>query len=60
MGAGNLFIIASRISSIPSPVFPEQEIALIVSIPTTSSISFFVFSVSEAGKSILLRTGMTS
>ena len=53
-------MIASKISSIPSPVLPEQEIALIVSMPTTSSISFFVFSVSEAGKSILFNTGTTS
>ena len=59
-GNGNLLIIASKISSIPSPVLPEQEIAFVVSMPTTSSISFFVFSVSEAGKSILFNTGMTS
>ena len=59
-GAGNLFIIASNISSIPSPVFPEQEIAFVVSIPTTSSISVFVFSISEAGKSILFKIGITS
>ena len=51
-GAGNLVIIASKISSIPSPVFPEQAIELVVSMPTTSSISFFVLSISEAGKSI--------
>jgi len=55
-----LLIIASNISSIPSPVFPEQEIAFVVSIPTTSSISVFVFSISEAGKSILFKIGITS
>ena len=59
-GAGNLLIIVSKISSIPSPVFPEQEIAFVVSIPTTSSISVFVFSISEAGKSILFKIGITS
>ena len=59
-GAGKFFIIASKISSTPSPVFPEQLIAFEVSIPTTSSISFFVFSISEAGKSILFKTGITS
>ena len=47
-------------SSIPSPVLPEHGIALEVSIPTTSSISFFVFSTSEAGKSILFNIGITS
>ena len=52
--------MASKILSMPSPVLPEQGIALIVSIPTTSSISFFVFSISEAGRSILFRTGITS
>ena len=45
---------------IPSPVFPEQLIALDVSIPTTSSISFLVFSISDAGKSILFKIGITS
>ena len=44
----------------PSPVFPEQPIAPDVSIPITSSISFFVFSISEAGKSILFKIGTTS
>ena len=44
----------------PSPVLPEQEIAFEVSIPTTSSISFFVLSISEAGKSILFKIGITS
>ena len=53
-------MIASKILSIPSPVLPEQEIAFIVSMPTTSSISFFVFSMSEAGKSILFKIGITS
>ena len=59
-GEGNLFIMASKISSIPSPVLPEQEMAFVVSIPTTSSISFFVFSISDAGKSILFKMGITS
>ena len=53
-------MIASNISSIPSPVLPEHGIALDVSIPTTSSISFLVFSISEAGKSILFKIGTTS
>ena len=44
----------------PSPVFPEQLIAFDVSIPTTSSISFLVFAISEAGKSILFNIGITS
>ena len=43
VGLGNVVIICSKISSIPSPVLPEQEIALFVSIPTTSSISFLFF-----------------
>ena len=59
-GAGNILTIASKISSIPSPVFPEQLIAVEVSMPITSSISFFVFSKSEAGKSILFKIGITS
>ena len=59
-GAGKVLTIASKISSIPSPVFPEQLMALDVSIPITSSISCFVFSISEAGKSILFRIGITS
>ena len=53
-------MIVSKISSIPSPVLPEQEIALTVSIPTTSSISFLVFSISDAGRSILFKIGITS
>ena len=51
-GPGNILIICSKISSIPSPVFPEHGIALLVSIPITSSICLLVFSKSEAGKSI--------
>ena len=43
LGPGKLVIICSKISSIPSPVFPEQGIAPSVSIPITSSICFFVF-----------------
>ena len=35
-------------------------IVFLVSIPITSSICFFTFSVSAAGKSILLRTGIIS
>ena len=53
-------MIASRILSIPSPVLPEHGIALVVSMPTTSSISFFVLSISDAGRSILFRIGITS
>ena len=59
-GAGNDTIICSRISLIPSPVFPEQGIAFSVLMPITSSICVFVFSKSEAGKSILFRTGTIS
>ena len=59
-GAGKFFIIDSKISSIPSPVFPEHLMAFEVSMPTTSSISFFVLSISDAGKSILFKTGITS
>ena len=54
------FMIFSKISSMPSPVFPEHGTALSVSIPITSSICFFVRSISEAGKSILFRTGIIS
>ena len=59
-GLGKLLIICSKISSIPSPVFPEQGTAFSVSIPMTSSICFFVFSKSYAGKSILFKTGIIS
>ena len=59
-GPGKVLIICSKISSIPSPVFPEQAIALFVSIPITSSICFFVFSKSDAGKSTLFNTGTIS
>ena len=44
----------------PSPVFPEQGTELVVSIPITSSICFFVLSRSEAGKSILFKMGIIS
>ena len=50
----------SKISSMPSPVLPEQLIACDVSIPITSSISFLALAISEAGKSILFKTGITS
>ena len=53
-------IICSKISSIPSPVFPEHGTALEVSIPITSSICFLVLSMSDAGKSILFKTGIIS
>ena len=59
-GAGSDLIICSRISSMPSPVFPEQGMAFSVSIPITSSICFFVFSKSDAGKSTLFSTGTIS
>ena len=59
-GPGNLLIICSKILSIPSPVLPEQGTAFLVSMPMTSSICFFVLSKSEAGKSILLSTGIIS
>ena len=51
-GGGSALIICSKISSIPSPVLPEHETAFDVSIPITSSICFFVLSISDAGKSI--------
>ena len=60
MGPGNRLIICSNISSIPSPVFPEQGIAFSVSIPITSSICLLVLSRSDAGKSILFKTGIIS
>jgi hypothetical protein len=60
LGAGNKVTIFSKISSIPSPVFPEQGTAFSVSMPITSSICFFVFSISEAGKSVLFKTGIIS
>ena len=56
-GEGRVFIICSKIFSIPSPVLPEHGIAFSVSIPITSSICFFVFSKSDAGKSTLFNTG---
>ena len=59
-GPGSRLIICSKISLIPSPVLPEQGTALSVSIPITSLICFFVLSKSDAGKSILLRTGIIS
>ena len=59
-GPGRTSIIFSKISSIPSPVFPEHGTAFEVSIPITSSICLFVLSKSEAGKSVLLRTGIIS
>ena len=43
-----------------SPVVRKQETDEEVSIPITSSICFFVFSISDAGKSILLSTGIIS
>ena len=59
-GAGNVDIICSKISSIPSPVLPEHGIAFSVSIPITSSICFLVLSKSDAGKSTLFKTGTIS
>ena len=44
----------------PSPVLPEQGTALVVSMPITSSICLFVLSISDAGKSILFKTGIIS
>ena len=50
------FAFAARISlTMPTPVFPEHGIAPSVSIPITSSICFFVFSKSEAGRSTLFK-----
>jgi len=59
-GEGSFLIICSKISSTPSPVFPEHGIASSVPMPITSSICFFVLSMSEAAKSILFRTGIIS
>ena len=58
-GAGSDTIICSRISSIPSPVFPEQGMAFSVSIPITSSICVFVFSKSDAVNQFYLRQGLS-
>ena len=60
LGFGKISIIFSNISSIPSPVLPEQGIELDVSIPITSSICLFALSKSDAGKSILFKTGIIS
>ena len=60
LGLGKVVIICSKISSIPSPVFPEHGIAFSVSIPITSSICFFVLSKSDAGRSTLFKTGTIS
>ena len=60
LGEGRVVIICSKMSSIPSPVLPEHGIAFSVSIPMTSSICFFVFSRSDAGKSTLFNTGTIS
>ena len=60
LGPGKTDMICSKISLIPSPVFPEQGTASLVSMPITSSICVFVFSKSEAGKSTLLSTGTIS
>jgi len=49
LGEGKFLTIDSKISSTPSPVFPEQLIERLVSIPITSSICFLTFSVSAAG-----------
>ena len=57
-GEGKSETIVSKISSTPSPVFPEQDIALEVSIPITSSICFLTLSTSDAGRSILFSTGI--
>ena len=42
-GAGNLLIIASNISSIPSPVFPEQEIAQLSQFQQRPQFQFLFF-----------------
>ena len=60
LGLGNLFTICSKINSTPSPVLPEQGTASSVSMPITSSICFLDRSKSEAGKSILFKTGIIS
>ena len=60
LGAGKVVIICSKILLIPSPVFPEHGIAFSVPIPITSSICFFVFSRSDAGRSTLFNTGTIS
>ena len=60
LGPGKELTIFSKMSTIPSPVLPEHLTALEVSIPITSSICFFVLSVSDAGKSILFKTGIIS
>ena len=59
-GPGKTLTIVSKILSIPSQVFPEHGTALEVSIPITSSICLFVLTMSDAGKSILFKTGIIS
>ena len=59
-GWGILLTTASNISLIPNPVLAEQFIALDVSNPIISSISYFIFSGSAPGKSTLFKTGIIS
>ena len=58
--SGNLFINASKIKSIPSPVLADTFTASLESRPITSSICLQTFSGSAAGRSILFKTGMIS
>ena len=59
-GAGSLWTIASRTSSILMPFLAEIRGASSASIPITSSISSLTRSGSALGRSILLITGNTS
>ena len=59
-GGGMRATIASRISSIPTPILAEARIASDASIPITCSICSFARSGSAPGRSILLSTGTIS
>ena len=60
VGLGTIFIISSSISITPSPVLALVRRALLQSIPIAFSISSQTLSGSDAGKSILLITGIIS
>ncbi len=60
LGGGTLWTIASRISSMPTPILAEAGIAPEASIPMTCSICSLARSGSAPGRSILLSTGMIS
>ena len=59
-GGGTYFIMASSTLSIFVPSFALTGIAMLASMPKTSSISAFTRSTSAEGKSILFITGIIS